>query len=142
MIWLGQLELLLNDICEGYFFLLSYLLLLGYKLNVAHKLFYQFSNIKSQKLRLQNNRMYSETIVNFSLVYVKYFKTVTVNHLFHLIFALFHVKTRGWFIFFKIILLIMLLQLSQFFLPIIPLCLAPPLHQHSPTLVHVHGSHI
>ena len=35
--------------------------------------------------------------------------------------------------FFQCILLIMLLQLSHFFLPFIPLCPAPPSHQHFPT---------
>ena len=40
--------------------------------------------------------------------------------------------------FLKYILLIVLLQLSHFFLPFIPLCpVPPPSHQHSPTLVHV-----
>ena len=36
----------------------------------------------------------------------------------------------------------MLIPLSHFLLPFTPLRPAPPSHQHSPTLVHVHGSHI
>ena len=44
------------------------------------------------------------------------------------------------FSFFKHILLIMLLQLSDFFLPFIPFCPVPPTHHHPPTVVHIHGS--
>ena len=40
------------------------------------------------------------------------------------------------------ILLIMLLQLSHFFFPLFPSTLHPSSHQHSPTLVHVHGFYI